>query len=439
MTSQDSPSLIDRPSRARLALFAAGDFAFNLYWQSVMLYLLFYYTDAVRLQVEVAAATYMVASIWDGIASFIVGTIADRRGSARHYQLALTLGALPLGICFTLLYLVPAKLDFWGIALILGIHMLFRTAYALVNIPYLAMSARISANSDDRAFVAGLRMLAGTAAAVIVALATRPVGAWLMGEGGARAYLGAAILYASIATIILWIVGASFRDGPLPVDPGQSLRASLASAFANRAFMALGMAMIAMIIGVTILNKSVLYYFKYRLGDEKAGQFALAAMMAISAVAVPMWMLVARRIGVLAVWFIANGVCVAGLLYMAVAAPDTVRSMQTLLTVLQAAIVGLNFVVWALIPDAIDYGHRQTNIRAEGTIYGLTALLQRVAIGLATGILGITFERAGFIANIAQRPEALAAMRASITLIPLSFFVIAAVVMLLNPLSLRKE
>jgi len=35
-----------RPSRTRLTLFAFGDFAFNLYWQSAMLFLLFYYTDA---------------------------------------------------------------------------------------------------------------------------------------------------------------------------------------------------------------------------------------------------------------------------------------------------------------------------------------------------------------------------------------------------------
>jgi len=31
-----------RPTKARLLLFAFGDFAFNLYWQSIMLFLLFY-------------------------------------------------------------------------------------------------------------------------------------------------------------------------------------------------------------------------------------------------------------------------------------------------------------------------------------------------------------------------------------------------------------
>ena len=40
-----------RPSKARLLLFAFGDFAFNLFWQSVMLFLLFYYTDALDIPI----------------------------------------------------------------------------------------------------------------------------------------------------------------------------------------------------------------------------------------------------------------------------------------------------------------------------------------------------------------------------------------------------
>jgi Na+/melibiose symporter-like transporter len=48
--------------------------------------------------------------------------------------------------------------------LVVAGHLLFRTAYAAVNVPYLAMTARISIDSRDRAFVAGMRMLFGTMA-----------------------------------------------------------------------------------------------------------------------------------------------------------------------------------------------------------------------------------------------------------------------------------
>ena len=58
-----------------MLLFAFGDFAFNIFWQSVMLYLLFYYTDALDIPIKVAATTYMIASVWDGLASFAVGVL----------------------------------------------------------------------------------------------------------------------------------------------------------------------------------------------------------------------------------------------------------------------------------------------------------------------------------------------------------------------------
>ena len=62
-----------RPSRPRLLLFAFGDFAFNLYWQSVMLFLLFYYTDAIELRPEVAATIYMIASVLLSVGALFAG------------------------------------------------------------------------------------------------------------------------------------------------------------------------------------------------------------------------------------------------------------------------------------------------------------------------------------------------------------------------------
>ena len=80
-------------------------------------------------------------------------------------------------------------------------YVTFRTAYAAVNVPYLAMTARVSADSGDRAFVAGIRMLFGTAAAVVIALSTVSVGRWLTGSTASQAYFAAAALFAAIVGV----------------------------------------------------------------------------------------------------------------------------------------------------------------------------------------------------------------------------------------------
>jgi GPH family glycoside/pentoside/hexuronide:cation symporter len=427
-----------RSSRPRLALFAFGDFAFNLYWQSIMLFLLFYYTDALELPIAVAATTYMIASVWDGVANFVAGVLVDRGHNRFRYGGLIAAGAVPLGLTFILTYMPPAAKGGWAIAWVLGAHLLFRTAYAGVNVPFLAMSARISPDPGDRAFVAGVRMLFGTAAAVTVALCTVPVGHWLTGSTAAQAYFGAAVLFAALGAVILLVVGLTYREGtgahrPMP----GSLGAALVSLAGNRAFLTLNAAMMAMIVAVTVLNKSVLYYFKYLLDDPDAGQLALASMGLVSGIAIPLWMLVGRHVGLRALWLIAAGLAIGGLVVFAIVPFGGVRTMQLFLVAMQVMSVGLNFVFWAMLPNTIEYGEETTGLHVEGTVFGVAALLQRIAIGIATAILGWGFASAGYVANVQQSTQTLASMRMTVALAPLAFLALSCVAMLVNPLGRR--
>ena len=117
-----------RPSRTRLTLFAFGDFAFNLYWQSAMLFLLFYYTDALGLPVRVAATIFMVASVWDGIANFAAGVLADRREPRGGLGWLVAIGGVPLGLGFVLAYLPPVVPGWWGMVGVFAGDIAFRTA-----------------------------------------------------------------------------------------------------------------------------------------------------------------------------------------------------------------------------------------------------------------------------------------------------------------------
>jgi len=425
-------------SKLQLLAFASGDFAFNLYWQSIMLFLLFYYTDALQLPIGVAATTYLVASVWDGIANFVAGVLVDRRRSSLRYGFLLVAGAVPLGFTFVLTYFPPAVTGAWAIASVLAAHLLFRTAYAGVNVPYLAMTARISADPGDRAFVAGARMLFGTAAAVTVALCTVPVGHWLTGSTAAQAYFGAAVLFAVTGSLILVLVGFCYREAvqpnaPLPVN----LKSALLSLVRNRAFVTLNAAMMAMIVAITVLNKATLYYFKYVLSDPAGGQLALASMAIVSGISVPLWMLLGRFAGLRALWLIAAGLSVAGLLLFMALGFDQPASMQAFLVGMQVASIGLNFVFWAMLPNTIEYGERATGLHVEGTVFGLAALLQRIAIGIATAVLGWGFDRAGYVANARQSAATLAGMRATVAVVPLLFLLLSCVAMLANPLGRR--
>lgn len=422
-----------RPSKGRLALFAFGDFGFNLYWQSVMLFLLFYYTEEIGLSIGAAATTYAIASVWDGIIGFAIGVAGDRSGRAAEYRRALVWGAIPLGLSFILAYLPLGGGGTATLVLLFAAHLMFRTFYALVNVPYLAMSARISASSEDRALVAGLRMISGTLAAILVSIGTIPIGRMVTGPDG-DGYVGAAIVFALFGSALLILVGMTYRDSDAIPAPRQLPLKYLFPALArNRAFVTLAIAMVAMIAAVTMVGKSVLYYFKYFVGDEAAGRLALAEMMAIGLIAVPFWMMIARLAGIRVVWVSCVSACIVLLILFSFADLHRAAAMQLFLVALQAAIIGLNFALWAMLPDTIDYGEAATGRRVEATVYGLAGLLQRISIGFATGLLGWGFQTAGFSANSDMSEDTLAGIRGVMSIAPILLFAMSGAAIALLP------
>ncbi len=405
----------ERQPARRLALFAAGDFGFNLLWQPVALYLLFYQTEVLGLPLALAATAYAAATVWDGMVGFVAGLLLDRRASGAVYRRVLTRGAVPLACAFVLLWLPAPGSGVAALAWVLGVQLLFRTGYSVVNLAYVALSARVSADSRDRALVAGLRMLAGTLAAVGVALATAPLG-----------YRIAAIGAAVLAGLTIAVVGWRFVAAPLPsAPPPPSLRAALAGIARNRAFVTLAAAMAAMIVATGLTGASVLYFFKYALADEAGGRLALATMMATSAVAVPLWTALGRRAGARAVWFWASGLALALLGWFVIAGPGS-GGTQAFLMAMQVATVGLHFAFWALLPDTVEWGQRDGGLRLEGTAAGLAMLLQRLAGGAATALFGWWLAAADGLG--------VEGLRATLAALPFVFLLLGVAAMLANPL-----
>ena len=360
-----------RPPKTRLLLFAFGDFAFNLYWQSIMLFLLFYYTDALSLPIGIAATIYMVASVWDGIANFAAGVLVDRRHEASAMGRSSSPARVPLGLTFVLTYMPPLAAAAGRSPAVFAAPSAVPDGLCRVNVPYLAMSARISPDPGDRAFVAGMRMLFGTPAAVVGRARHRADRALADRRGSAaQAYFGAAMCSRpSAPRSCCGRRDLSRRCADRRPPPATSSR-RCSSLAGNRAFVTLNAAMMAMIVAITVLNKSVLYYFKYLLNDPDAGQLALASMGLVSAIAVPLWMLLGRLVGLRALWLIAAGLGMAGLIAFARCRFDGARTMQLFLVGMQAMIVGLNFVFWAMLPNTIEFGEREPGFMSKARCSG---------------------------------------------------------------------
>jgi GPH family glycoside/pentoside/hexuronide:cation symporter len=57
--------------------YGLGDFASNLYWQTFMLYMTYFYTDIFGLAAAATATMFLVNRIVDAITDPVMGMVAD--------------------------------------------------------------------------------------------------------------------------------------------------------------------------------------------------------------------------------------------------------------------------------------------------------------------------------------------------------------------------
>jgi Na+/melibiose symporter-like transporter len=384
-----------------LVIFSAGDFAFNLYWQAISLYLLFYYIDALALPPATAGLVFMIGAIWDGAADFLAGAAAERMRLS--YRRLVGWGALPLGLAFVAMFSVPTG----AAAFALATQMMFRTLYAFTNIPYAAWTTRVAQTSRDRSLVAGLRMGFGSAAGALVALLLP----WLVARTGS--YGAASAILAVVAVPLLAIMAWRVPEPTPSAAPAQRLAiwSGLAVLARNRAFVVLNVASAAGGAATALTSQSVLYFFRYVLQDAPGGPRALAAMAVSSLVAVPLWTALARTRGARTAWL---GAGVLALLVPAVFAltgsPGSTATAAFLLA-MQAAFIGFALAAWTLLPDTVDWGEAQSGKRVEALAFGTYALMQKIALAGTGFAIGMIYQANGFVAGAVQGPASLYAIR----------------------------
>lgn len=437
MTERDgSPRGRAGLSTPRLLLLASGDFACNLYWQSVSFFLLFFYTDVVRLSPAQAGWVFAAGSAWDGLAGALVGAWAGR---ARRYRDLVAWGAAPLGASFVLLYVSPPRSGAALPAVVLLAHLAFRTAYAAVNIPYAALSARVTRDSGERGRLAGLRMLWGVAAALVVAAAARRLLHSSGSPGRTGPHLLAAALFAALGAVVLLVVAVTApAETAAPPGPagggGLAVLASLRALARNRAFLVLNLAAGAATVGGTVLNASVAFVFAHLAHAPALAPVTVMAMSLAGAAAVLVWMRVRDAIGTRGTWTAAAGLGLVAAAVYAAAGGRSALAAQAYFVAMQAAAMGFVFGFWAMLPDTVDWGEQAGGPRVEALSFGVAALVQKVAAGLGAGLLGTLYARAGYQPGRAEPAGAEAAIRFAAVAVPALAIALSAAAMAADPL-----
>ncbi len=411
-------------SLPRKLVYGFGDFGFNLYWSSISLYLLYYYTDVLGLAASTAGFIFMIAMIWDGITDPLMGYVAERThtrwGSYRPYIL---FGSVPLALSLILMFYRPDLTATGLIYYTLATHVLFRTTYTVLSIPYSSLSARMTRSSQERNSLAAIRMVSATLGGMFVAFMTlRLVEHFGVGDP-VRGFFWVAVFYAVLSIPVFLLLFAFTQESEDSVsnrgkENGLPLRDVFAALIRNRAFLIVFFAIVLGMAASVLVSKTLIYYFKYNLDAEGSISTALTVLTGMTALCVPVWAIVARYTSKRNIWLAGSCVSLAVSIAIFLNPYESAGVVTVLFAVSAIGSAAGALCFWSTLPDTVEYGEWTTGVRTESLVFGLVSFAQKVSFGFAAGLLGVLLDGVGYQANAVQTEGALLGIKAIMTLLP---------------------
>lgn len=416
--------------------FGVGDFGLNLFYSGLNLFLLYYYTDVLEIRPAIAGLIFALPLIWDAVTDPVMGLLASRtRSRMGSYRPYLLFGAPLLAASFVLMFAAPLLFSGAVIAAAAVSHLIFRTCYTVVSIPYSALSAKMTRDSSERGALAGVRMIFATLGGLFTVFLTLPLALRFGGGDLAVGFFWVSVLYAGLALLIFWLTFGATRERLDLSRPTHVSLAQMGRALArNRALLILIAAIVLGATGSAIFGKALIYYVKYVAGLEVDITTALIALTASLSLSVPVWMTLARFLSKRSCWLGGAAISLSMQATLFLVPPDSAPVFFGLLALMGFGNAAFVVTFWSMLPDTVEYGEWRAGIRDEGLVFGLNQLALKAASGLGIGILGFALEAVGYVANQVQTGATLDGLRIISILIPLSCGLASAILISFYPI-----
>ena len=417
--------------------YGVADFGLNLYYTGLNLFLYFYYTDVLEIRPAVAGLIFAVPLVWDAVTDPVMGILANktrtRFGSYRPYIL---FGMVPLALSFVAMFAAPLLFPGAVVATAAITHVIFRTCYTVVSIPYGALSANLTRNSTERGKLAGVRMFFAPLGGLFTAFLTLQL-AGKLGAGDLKVgFLQVAALYGGVACLLFTLTFLTTREQlAAKADVWPGLRACFRQLASNRALWILIGAIIWGSTGSAIFGKAILYYLRYMPGVTLDISLALTAFVAATTISVPFWTIISGRVAAKRnVWLTGSCITITLQLLLLLLQPSQTPVLLAIMFGFGIAGGAYYLSFWSMLPDTVEYGQFRSGVRDEGVVFGINQLALKAATGLGIGLLGVMLEAFGYVANQAQTPEALTGIRFITLVLPLLFGLLSAGTIIFYPI-----
>lgn len=411
--------------------YGLGDFACNLIWQVISLYLLYFYTDVMHLDPLAISAMFVVCRVIDGITDLLVGYAIDkthtRWGKSRPWFL---FGSVPFALAAFLAFTVPNISPSGKLVYAYATYIFLSFMYTVVNIPLASILPALTDDMNERTVLATYRkFLAFLGSTIVSATALKMVN--LVGQGnealGFRVVMG---VFGVIGCLCFFLTFALVRETNLQeFQKSASLGETIVSLAHNTPWKLFALNILFMWTGFFLQSGALIFYYKYYVGSEDLSALVATIMSMVPMVANLTVPFLAKQLGKRNLYSTAAAVQLAGLAVIMLS--DLNNTGIIIGAFISAAGYGVKeSIYFSMQADPVDYGEWKTGVQAAGTLSSVNGFLGKVAQAVAGGLSGLLLAMGNYDGEAAvQTVEALSSIKMMYLYIPMALLVCSIVTM----------
>lgn len=383
--------------------YGSSDFACNLIWQMISLYLLYFYTNVMHLNAGAVSVMFLVTKVIDGISDLIVGFLIDKTntkwGKSRPWIL---FGAVPFGVAAVLAFSVP-DIGQTGMLIYAYItYILLSTAYTVVNIPMASILPALSEDPHERTVLASCRtFFSSIGSTVVSAFALTLVDKF--GNGNeALGFRIVMMIFGVVGCLVFFFCFFNTKERVTIKQEKVSLKANISCLLHNKPWKLFALNIVWFFGGFVIQASAVIYYFTYVVQNTTLVQIVATITTLVPIVAnlcAPFLVkLTSKRNLMVGGSFVHMG----GLLIIFFGGTNVPVLLAG--AVIAAAGYGLKGSMhFAMQPDPVDYGEWKSGVNTAGTLSAVNGFIGKVGMAIASSIGAALLQFGGFDANLATQ------------------------------------
>ncbi|MDQ1149774.1 MFS transporter [Sphingobacterium zeae] len=402
--------------------FGAGDLAQNLIYQTVSMYLLIFYTNVYGISAASAGVMFLIVRIVDVLWDPIVGAFVDKRNPRMgKYRSYLVLGGIPLTgfaiLCFWNGFsgsLTYAYITYVGLSML----------YTLVNVPYGALNASLTRDTDEITKLTSTRMFMANVGGLAVGYGVPLVVKYFSPDGkinskdSAEAWFATMLIYALVGLVLLIFCFSQTKERVI-MDEKDTDNVHVSDLWRefkhNRPLRILAFFFITAFAMMAIGNSAGSYYMIYNVHAPDMLPYFMALGSLPAFIFMPLVPAIKRAIGKKQMFYVFLTIAILGMLMLYVISSNENLKGNIVLVLTAQFIKSTGVIVatgymWALVPEVISYGEYKTGKRISGIVNALTGIFYKAGMALGGVVPGLVLAYVNFDKDNATAQSARAEM-----------------------------